>query len=166
MRPAFYQRGTVNPDKNRPEYIVIHHTAISSLKYDRQLEIVKGYDMRRWGQLAYHYMVGRDGTIAPMLDESVSGTHTWCKKIHNFRQCIGNPNWMDEHSLGVVLAGDFRSDKLSTAQFASFRELVGRLQKKYKINDDKVILHSDAQNTTCPAQDFRPSNWKNLQTLY
>lgn len=153
---------------NTPKYIVLHHTAVSLNKYAEQLTIVEKYHERKYGNTAYHYFVGGDGTVVNTLDEKKPGAHTWCTKVDKFPNCEGNPNWMDENSIGIVLTGNFsdtRKEYPTKAQFKAFTVQLLALQRKYRIDDDHVILHADASQTACPGIDLHPRNWKTLESF-
>jgi len=155
-----------------PEYIILHDTAISIHKYAEQLSIVDKYHTNKWGHIAYHYFVGTDGTVKNPLPVKRAGYSTWCTKTDNFPSCKDNPDWLNHHSIAIVLAGRFSDGSNHTvkeypskAQFESFKLLVLALQREYHIADDHIILHADSAATTCPGIDLHPRNWKNLEKL-
>jgi hypothetical protein len=161
----------------------LHDTAISSHRFSEQLYIVNGHHQREWNTeskaklpngsgsfIAYNFFVGTDGSTVQtrLLPPKEEGLHTWCVKTDKFPQCEDDENWLNRNSIAIVLAGSFsdaRKEYPSKAQFKSFKLLLLALQREYGIADDHIILHADAQFTTCPGIDLHPRNWKALEKL-
>ncbi|WP_208560620.1 peptidoglycan recognition protein family protein [Marinilactibacillus kalidii] len=70
-----------------------------------------------WPGIGYSYVIEPDGTIK------------FCNPINWRTYHVGNSN---NQAIGIVLSGDFRTDKVTEAQKVSLRLLVDRIKKDQK----------------------------------
>lgn len=110
---------------------------------DVQLQAVNNSHRAKWGNVSpytgyfveYHYFIGRDGTVVNTRDERERTGHTRNETVN-------------DHSIAVVLAGDFNTDELTTDQAHALRDLMLQLKRRYPSAD--LIGHRDASPTACP----------------
>ncbi len=100
-----------------------------------------------WRDIGYHWIIGRDGTVAPGRPENVQGAH-----------CAGR----NAHSIGVCLVGghsgsenDTFSDHFTPAQETALRGLIERLGSRF--GTLKVSGHNQYAAKACPC--FRVPEW-------
>lgn len=100
---------------------------------------VKPPEGRGWNDIAYHYVVRRNGTIECGRMESVVGAHT---------------HGMNIASLGVCWVG---REKPAAEQRAALVRLVAELMRRYKVPVHRVFGHKEADpasGKTCPNLDM------------
>lgn len=100
---------------------------------------------RKWKDIAYHYLIDRDGTVGKGRKDSVIGAHT-----------KGN----NSHTLGVALMGGYQAkaddvfeDHFTEAQNRALRKLLGTLIDKYDI--EGISGHNEYANKGCPGFNVR-----------
>ena len=101
--------------------------------------------------VAYHYFIGRDGTLVQTRTHDDRSAHTSCGL--GFEKCKNLPE-INERSLGIVLAGDFEHEVPDRRQIVTLRNLVKKLQKEYNIPTDHILGHTDASPTSCPGENL------------
>ena len=112
--------------------VVVHYTVSPDIPAStiKQWHVAKG-----WGDIGYHKVLRRDGSVELGRPESEIGVHT---------------KGFNKESLAVVLTG---SDDLSwypsNAQEASLKRVVNDWQAKYNIPDNLVFLHKELNQTSC-----------------
>lgn len=94
------------------------------------------------GDIGYHFIIDRGGTIWQGRDWQYQGAHT----------SGANPN-----NLGVMLLGNFEIQQPTPQQLASLRILVASLVAKYNLTAKKDIYgHCDFCSTKCPGTNLKP----------
>ena len=98
---------------------------------------------RGWSDIGYHWIIGRDGSVATGRPEGVQGAHT---RGHN------------TDSLGVCLIGghgsqatDAPADHYTPAQLRALRELVVEIQREHP--GATVHGHNEFSAKACPGFD-------------
>jgi len=126
------------------EYLTVHHAG-------NQDNTVTGparwrswqafhMDTRGWGDLAYHYIIGIDGTVSEARDLAYRGdTGT------NY-----NP---DRHFL-VVLEGNFEKQDPTPAQLDSLRLVLAWASVEFDVPLDTIGGHRDHAATACPGTNL------------
>lgn len=152
-------------DAQDPLFLVIHHTDMIQVE---QVQIVDQSHERRgyaassiinpetgtgW-HIAYHYFIGKDGTVIQTRSHDERTQHTSCGL--GLEKCKQTPA-VNDHSLGVVLAGDFEQEMPTDAQLSALRELVDELDGRYHFK--KVMFHRDASPTSCPGNNLVNTAW-------
>ena len=125
---------------NSKEYIILHHSAVSRNKNDKQYDAISNYHSNTlgWGEIGYHYLIEPDGDIRKGRDINKSGAHT-------------SQNLMNYRSVGVCLTGNFDIEEPTKEQKEALIKLFTRLQAEYGIPDEKIKLHRDfAKYKSCP----------------
>ncbi|APW65441.1 N-acetylmuramoyl-L-alanine amidase [Poseidonibacter parvus] len=118
-----------------PKMIVIHHTAVNSLKrsfhrFNPSRLLIDRKDIAKASLLnvSAHFLVARDGTIYSLMNET-----------HMARHVIG----LNYSSIGIEnVGGQKKSDTLTKEQLEANIKLVNYLKKKYK-TIEYLIAHSE-----------------------
>lgn len=122
--------------------VIIHH----SVEYDRtdRLTMLKIQQLHRvdrgWADIAYHYLIGKDGDIYAGRDIGVRGTH------------VGGYN---TGSLGVCLLGNFMVQTPTQAQIRSAHRLLKWLAVELALTHIATHKSFNAE-TVCPGDNLTP----------
>ncbi len=93
------------------------------------------------GDIGYHFIIDRTGTIWQGRDWRYQGAHTSGANAHN---------------VGVMLLGNFEIQQPTGAQLSSMRSLVLSLARMYNLDVRKdVYAHNDFGNTQCPGKHLK-----------
>ena len=104
------------------KYLIVHHTATA--RDTTTFAAVKKYHISKgWGDIGYHYFITADGKIWPGRAENIVGAHASSSDM-NFK------------SLGICLTGNFMDEVPTEAQLSSLKDLVIKLQTKYKLDSN------------------------------
>lgn len=124
--------------RKKTDLIVIHHAAMpttTSREDIHDLHLTFG-----WAGIGYHKLVFADGSVADGRYEGMVGAHA-----------IG----VNQHSIGIVLVGDFGKGRPPQAQLKAAAKLTVELMKKYHISVAGVQPHREAtEGTDCPGAQF------------
>lgn len=147
---------TVAPNPNKMKAmdgvtrITIHHEG-SSPNIDATpsqvaatLRKIQGQHKKRMGagDIGYHYVIDRTGTIWQGRDSKYQGAHTSGANAHN---------------VGIMLLGNFESQQPTERQLSSMRNLVLSLSRLYNLNlRTDIYAHNDFGNTQCPGKNLKP----------
>ncbi|MDR1745097.1 MAG: peptidoglycan recognition protein family protein [Planctomycetota bacterium] len=130
--------------------ITIHHEGstpnndVTPAQVAATLRRVQSQHRKRMGagDIGYHFIIDRTGTIWQGRDWQYQGAHTSGANANN---------------LGVMLLGNFEEQQPTAAQLAALHSLTGSLVRKYGLNPSKDIYgHSDFRNTKCPGKYLKP----------
>jgi N-acetylmuramoyl-L-alanine amidase len=88
--------------------------------------------------VSIHYVVGRNGMVAPGIPEAVAASHA-----------VG---W-NQRSIGIELVNNGDGvDPFPAAQLAALRQLVAEIRARHPaVTPGRVLRHSDVDRTTFPA---------------
>ena len=137
------------PGERKPrqwKYVVLHHSATgegSAESFDLYHREVKG-----WKGLAYHFVIG-NGTYTP--DGAVEVGYRWEKQTPGAHAGAREYN---SYGIGICLVGDFEHSLPTTRQMAKLRALLAFLMKRFDIEPENVVRHSDVGDTRCPGKNF------------
>jgi hypothetical protein len=144
-------------------FIVIHHTATP---YGSFREIDRWHRNNGWDGCGYHFVIGNgtrtpDGFIepTPRWKNQEIGAHTRLSP-QLARKAGVEPNYYNDHGIGIVLVGNFDESRPSAAQMAAAAQLVKFLMKLGRIPEDRVIRHRDVDATDCPGDRFSMDDLK------
>ena len=137
----FFRSGGGNPT-----ILVIHHTADAG--NDIQSPIIErahkaaGYKKGTFGNhTAYHYIVGRDGTV---------------KQLHSLHERTGATRNAESNakSISIVVAGNFQDEKVNPEQKEALSALVKKLNARFAFT--RIIGHRDVEGspTQCPGENL------------
>ena len=135
--------------------IIIHATATRPTWWDSKPAASKVNEVRRWhvqergwSDIGYHYLIDRDGTVAPGRPVERAGAHA---RGHNAT------------SIGIALFGghgaaqtDRFEDHFTQAQGDALRNLIQKLEVEHP-GIRKIIGHNDVANKGCPG--FKVGPW-------
>ncbi len=131
--------------------ITIHHEGSAKPNNDttpaavaKTLRLIQSQHRQRMGagDIGYHFIIDRTGTIWQGRDWSYQGAHASKANAHN---------------IGVMLLGNFEIQQPTAAQLDSLYKLTASLTRKFGLNPAKDIYgHSDFGNTQCPGKNLKP----------
>lgn len=128
--------------------VTIHHTAMqasdSRAANAEQIRAIQRRHIRAngWGDLGYHFMVGRDGTIYEGRRLRYQGAHA------------GDPA-SNKGNVGICLLGDYSRghQKPTQSQLRALQKLTAALCKQYDIPPSGILTHKEVRpghGTDCP----------------
>lgn len=138
--------GSVNFGIRKPNFIVIHHTAQTSLD-----QTIKTFTLART-EVSAHYVVSRDGKVVQMVNDYLRSNHAGVGRW-------GNDTDLNSSSLGIELDNN-GNEPYSDAQIRSLLTLLGTLKKRYNIPTANFIGHADIAPKRKPDPNKFP--WKVL----
>tara|TARA_R100001463_G_scaffold27129_1_gene63095 strand:+ start:111 stop:545 length:435 start_codon:yes stop_codon:yes gene_type:complete len=118
-----------NNYRARTDYIVIHSTKTKSSENLSAKDITLLHRKEGYFHNAFHYIIKRDGTIEQGRPEDMSGAIL----------PINQPLITNQNSIAIALVGGLADEgnnldtNFTFQQYASLRELVKKLKKKYKV---------------------------------
>jgi len=142
------------PPKENIDKIVIHHTASTS--NSSSLESVKAIfeshaTIRGWGDIGYHYIIGREGKIYEGRPKDTVGAHA---------------SGFNTNSIGIALIGNFQNMEPTDEQMESLLALTYKLTREYNINPKgssrlrgknnipNIVRHDQLNATSCPGKNI------------
>lgn len=138
--------GSVNFGIRKPNFVVIHHTAQTSLD-----QTIKTFTLTRT-EVSAHYVVSRDGKVVQMVNDYLRSNHAGAGRW-------GNDTDLNSSSLGIELDNN-GNEPYSDAQIKSLLSLLGTLKKRYNIPTANFIGHADLAPKRKPDPNKFP--WKVL----
>lgn len=138
--------GSVNFGIRKPNFVVIHHTAQTSLD-----QTIKTFTLTRT-EVSAHYVVSRDGKVVQMVNDYLRSNHAGAGRW-------GNDTDLNSSSLGIELDNN-GNEPYSDAQIKSLLTLLGTLKKRYNIPAANFIGHADIAPKRKPDPNKFP--WKVL----
>ncbi len=131
----------------QPEYIMIHHTAVSYTKNSDQFKAVNLFHQRKWGIKSslgyyngYHYEIASSGRVRQARKDGEEAVACYQKKMN------------DGRCLHICLDGNFDSEDPLPRQIYALRDLLKKLVKKYDITRDNILFHRQLAKKSCPRQ--------------
>lgn len=131
--------------------LTIHHEGSAKPNNDTTpaqvaatLRLIQGQHRKRMGagDIGYHFIIDRSGTIWQGRDWAFQGAHT---------------SGANSNNIGVMLLGNFEIQQPTPQQLQSLRLITASLVRKYGLNPRKDIYgHSDFCNTQCPGKNLKP----------
>jgi N-acetyl-anhydromuramyl-L-alanine amidase AmpD len=124
---------------NKPEWIIIHHTATARDK--TTFAAINRYHRDRWWfksslgfYIGYHYFINGEGKLFQGRADTDIGAHT-----------IGKNN----KSIGICLAGNFDIESPSRTQVLTLVQLLKEKMRQYNIPPEKIVPHRKFAKTNC-----------------
>jgi N-acetylmuramoyl-L-alanine amidase len=115
------------------KFIIIHYTGMQS-------EIESIYKLKNIrSKVSCHYLINRKGLVIQMVMDNKVAWHAGKSKWKNFVN-------LNEHSIGIELVNkghEFGYQKFSKIQISNLVKLCTNLKKKYKIQNENFLGHSD-----------------------
>ncbi|MFU7514886.1 peptidoglycan recognition family protein [Clostridium sp. HCS.1] len=119
---------------NKPNKIIIHHTALAKASPE---EINEFHKSKGWKGIGYNFYISKNGTIYEGRPEGSEGAHT-----------LGE----NSSSIGICLEGNFEDEEVKEAQLKNLINLSLYISLKYDIY--KIIGHKEVYSTLCPGEKF------------
>jgi hypothetical protein len=139
-----------NFKSRRWQGIVIHHSAIPA--YGNAASLDQAHKGRGFDGLGYHFVIG-NGTKSK--DGEVEVGFRWpIQREGAHVKRPGAENWWNEHTIGIVLVGNFDTHPPSEAQMRSLVELTVWLCREFNIPYERIYFHREVKQTECPGNDF------------
>ena len=119
--------------KNQIKFVIIHYTGMQSeIESIERLKNVKS-------KVSCHYLINRKGSVVQMAEEKNIAWHAGKSKWKNFTN-------LNKGSIGIELVNrghKFGYENYTKLQINSLVNLCKELKKKYKINKENFLGHSD-----------------------
>ena len=121
--------------------ITVHHTSEKKDSYKRNdihfIQTIQKFHIktRKWADIGYHYIIGKDGKIYEGRLLSYYGAH------------VKNNNTAN---IGIALLGNFNDNRLNSNQKNSLLSLIEALRERYKIPPQALFAHKELGKTSCP----------------
>ena len=133
------------------KFIILHYTGMQS-----KIESIKRLTNRR-SKVSCHYIIDRAGKITQMVNLYKVAWHAGKSKWKNFKN-------LNRHSIGIELVNkgeNYGHQNYTKIQIKSLINLCRNLKKKYLINKENFLGHSDIAplRKTDPGKKFP---WKTL----
>ena len=142
------------------KFVIIHYTGMQS-----EIESIKRLKDRK-KKVSCHYLINRKGEITKMVHERKTAWHAGKSKWKNFTN-------LNRYSIGIELVNrgyEFGYQKFSNIQIQRLINLCKSLKKRYKINNENFLGHSDIAplRKVDPGENFpwRKLSQYNLCLLY
>ena len=115
--------------KNKPEYIIVHHTAVSYDKNPDQFEATNNYHKSLgWGMIGYHYEIAKNGKLYKGRNENMVGAHT-------------KEESMNYKSIGICLDGNFDVELPTEEQQDTLKDLIVDIMGRHTIPSQNIFPH-------------------------
>ena len=119
--------------KNQIKFVIIHYTGMQSeIESIKRLKDVKS-------KVSCHYLINRKGSVVQIAEEKNIAWHAGKSKWKNFTN-------LNKGSIGIELVNrghKFGYENYTKLQINSLVNLCKELKKKYKINKENFLGHSD-----------------------
>jgi N-acetylmuramoyl-L-alanine amidase len=140
-------------DRKSTKHLVLHCSATRPAMDVGAADIRRWHQAQGWRDIGYHYVIRRNGRVEKGRSEQSVGAHVARYNSASLGICL----------VGGVKQNDFTvpEDNFTPEQWASLRELLAVLVRKYP--SAKVIGHRDfpGVNKACPSFDARDWARKN-----
>ena len=137
--------------KKSIKFIIIHYTGMQS-----EIESINRL-INKNSKVSCHYLINRKGTIMQMVKENKIAWHAGVSKWKNIKN-------LNKNSIGIELVNKghfFGYENYSNLQINSLIKLCSKLKKRYKIQKENFLGHSDI----APYRKIDPGEkfpWKRL----
>ena len=129
LNPRFAKRA-----RKSTRHIVIHSTEgslPSSLRTLSRGKVRRRRYVSRGGHA--HYLIAKNGTVYRILDPRFRANHAGVSMWNGLKG-------LSDHSLGIELEG-YHNVPFTDRQYRSLKELLGILQKRFRVKDKDVLGH-------------------------
>ena len=148
LSPNFSKR---NRSKNDIKFVIIHYTGMQS-----KIESIKRLKDQN-ARVSCHYLIDRSGFVTQMVKDNFIAWHAGKSKWKNL-------NDLNRFSIGIELVNkghNFGYENFPNKQIQSLIKLCKSLKRKYRINKQNFLGHSDI----APLRKIDPGEnfpWKKL----
>ncbi len=128
-----------------PEYIMLHHSAVSRFSNPDQFNANNRYHKAKWNFISsLGYYLGYNYEIA------ASGKIRKARKNGEVTAACYQQGMNDGRCVHICIDGNFQIEKPTANQIQSIRELIVRLVAKYEISKQNIVTHQEYSSTACP----------------
>lgn len=131
--------------------ITVHHDGLDNLETGTdersmmaRIELYRvGHRAKGWGDIGYHLVVDRSGTLWQGRSIRWQGAHV---KDHN------------EGNIGVLVMGNFETQRPTSAQLRTLERTLVDLMRTYRVRKGDVYTHREwpGAQTACPGRNLQP----------
>ena len=124
---------TPKRDKNLIKFIIIHYTGMR-----RESESIKKLCNIK-SKVSAHYFIKKNGEVLNLVPDLYTAWHAGKSRWKKFRS-------LNKYSIGIEVSNsghDFKYTKFSKNQISELEKLLRFLIKKYKIQKQNILGHSD-----------------------
>ena len=129
---------------SRYSRVTIHHAGMQTNHHMNPKEvaadidnILAGHRARQFGDIGYHFIVDRAGSVWEGRSLKYTGAHVSAQNDEN---------------IGIMLLGNFENQRPSGNQMRGLYELVHGLRLHFGIPSDLIYGHRDLGQTLCPGR--------------
>ena len=119
-------------NNSKIKLIIIHYTAL------KNIEDAINYLCKKDKKVSSHYLISQDGKVYKLLDEKYRAWHAGL----SFWQ-----NYSDINSISIGIELDYspygKNNRFTIKMISSLKKLIITIQKKYGINQNNILAHSD-----------------------
>jgi N-acetylmuramoyl-L-alanine amidase len=109
--------------------VVVHATVIPTL------EKTLYHFLNRGSQVSSHYVVGKDGTIVQMVDDTARAWHAGVSEL------AGSKN-VNDFSVGIEIVNlNDGNDRFTEPQYKAVAAIIHHLRQQYSIPDSRIVSH-------------------------
>lgn len=138
---------------NRPERIVVHHTATANVTdYSKQrafalAKAIQTYhmDAQGWIDTGQHFTVSRGAFVMEGRHNSLAELRTGMRQVRA-AHCVGQ----NTVSIGIENEGTYTSQTPPAAQYAALADLCAHICDQYGLPASEIYGHRDFNATSCP----------------
>ncbi|MFB8394997.1 peptidoglycan recognition protein family protein [Streptomyces yangpuensis] len=138
---------------NRPERIIVHHTATANVTdYSRQRAIalaraIQTYhmDAQGWIDTGQHFTVSRGAFVLEGRHNSLAELNSGRRQVRA-AHCVGQ----NTVSIGIENEGTYTSEAPPAAQYAALADLCAHICDHYGLPASEIYGHRDFNSTACP----------------
>jgi hypothetical protein len=134
------------PERHTVSRLMVHHTA--SLLEDNRRAPARARQHQRfhmdsgWADVAYHYLVDRNGHVLAGRDVAFAGD--------TFTEYDPDGYFL------VVAEGNFDVEEPSAAQLQAIADLLAWAAGEFEVSLDTIVGHRDEASTSCPGNNLYP----------
>ncbi len=131
-----FDRITIHHKGGRPSVSRVQNTVAAEVD-----AICAGHLQRKFGDIAYHFIVDYAGRVWEGRSLAYEGAHVSCENDHN---------------LGVLVLGNFQEQTPSTESIDVLAPLVSALRNRFGIKRHRLFGHRDLGSSLCPGEHLYP----------
>ncbi|MGW6841764.1 peptidoglycan recognition protein family protein [Streptomyces sp. NPDC054958] len=138
---------------NRPERIIVHHTATANVTdYSKQrafalARAIQTYhmDAQGWIDTGQHFTVSRGAFVLEGRHSSLAELRAGTRQVRA-AHCVGQ----NTVSIGIENEGTYTSETPPAAQYAALADLCAHICDQYGLPASEIYGHRDFNATSCP----------------
>jgi len=131
-----FDRITIHHKGGRPSVSRVQNAVAAEID-----GIGAGHLKRKFGDIAYHFIVDYAGRVWEGRSLAYEGAHVSCENDHN---------------LGVLFLGNFEEQTPSTESIEVLSPLVSALRNRFGIKRHRLYGHRDLGSSLCPGEHLYP----------